>query len=39
MVEWTHSYIPVFAVCGSSYFVALIIVHLMTPRYTPARLD
>jgi len=39
MVEWTHSYIPVFAVCGSSYFVALIIVHLMTPRYTPAMLD
>src|ERR1035438_8546369 len=39
IVEWTHSYVPVFAVCGSSYFVALIIVHLMTPRYTPARLD
>ncbi|MGB7762708.1 MAG: MFS transporter [Bryobacteraceae bacterium] len=39
VVEWTHSYIPVFAVCGSSYFVALIIVHLMTPRYTPAKLD
>ncbi|HEY1221259.1 MAG TPA: MFS transporter [Bryobacteraceae bacterium] len=39
VVEWTHSYVPVFAVCGSSYFVALIIVHLMTPRYTPAKLD
>jgi ACS family hexuronate transporter-like MFS transporter len=39
VVEWTHSYIPVFAVCGSSYFLALIIVHLMTPRYTPAKLD
>jgi ACS family hexuronate transporter-like MFS transporter len=23
VVQWTHSYIPVFAVCGSSYFVAL----------------
>jgi len=45
MVEWTHSYIPVFAVCGSSYFVALIIVHLMTPAtrqpgwIDPARLS
>ncbi|HEY9142176.1 MAG TPA: MFS transporter [Bryobacteraceae bacterium] len=39
VVEWTHSYIPVFAVCGSSYFVALVIVHLMTPRYTPAKLN
>ncbi len=39
ILKWTGSYIPVFAVCGSSYFVALVIVHLMTPRYTPARLD
>ena len=38
VVKWTGSYIPVFAVCGSSYFVALIIVHLMTPKYTPAKL-
>ena len=39
VVEWTHSYVPVFAVCGSSYFVALIIVQLITPSYTPASLD
>ncbi|MFY9724608.1 MAG: MFS transporter [Bryobacteraceae bacterium] len=39
VVEWTHSYIPVFAVCGSSYFLALVILHLMTPRYTPAKLN
>jgi ACS family hexuronate transporter-like MFS transporter len=39
VLKWTGSYIPVFAVCGSSYFVALIIVHLMTPKYTPAKLD
>jgi len=39
VLKWTGSYIPVFAVCGSSYFVALIILHLMTPRYTPAKLD
>jgi ACS family hexuronate transporter-like MFS transporter len=39
VVQWTHSYIPVFAVCGSSYFVALVIMHLMTPRYEPAKLS
>jgi ACS family hexuronate transporter-like MFS transporter len=39
VLKWTGSYIPVFAICGSSYFVALVIVHLMTPKYTPARLD
>ena len=39
VLKWTGSYIPVFAVCGSSYFVALIILHLMTPKYTPAKLD
>jgi len=39
VVQWTHSYIPVFAVCGSSYFVALVIMQLITPRYTPAKLD
>lgn len=38
VVQWTGSYIPVFAICGSAYFVALIIVHLMTPKYTPAKL-
>jgi len=38
VVQWTHSYVLVFAVCGTSYFVALLLLHLMTPRYTPARL-
>jgi len=39
VIEWTHSYVPVFAVCGSAYFMALIVLHLMTPTYTPAKLD
>lgn len=39
IVEWTHSYVPVFAVCGSMYFLALIVLHLLAPRYTPAKLQ
>jgi ACS family hexuronate transporter-like MFS transporter len=39
VLAWTHnSYVLVFAVCGLSYFVGLALLHLMTPRYTPARL-
>ncbi len=39
VVTLTGSYIPVFAICGSGYFLALVILHLLTPRYTPAKLD
>jgi len=39
VVTLTGSYIPVFAICGSSYFLALVILHLLTPKYTPAKLD
>jgi ACS family hexuronate transporter-like MFS transporter len=38
VVDWTHSYVPVFALCGSMYFLALGILHLLTREYTPARL-
>ncbi len=33
------SYGPIFAVAGVAYFAALIAIHLVTPRYAPARLD
>lgn len=39
IVEWTHTYIPVFAVCGSMYFVGLAILHSLTPKYAPAKLE
>jgi ACS family hexuronate transporter-like MFS transporter len=39
IVQWTHSYVTIFAVCGSAYFVALLLLHLMTPKYTPAKIQ
>jgi ACS family hexuronate transporter-like MFS transporter len=39
IVQWTHSYVPVFAVCGLTYFSALLIMHAMTRKYTPAKLE
>jgi ACS family hexuronate transporter-like MFS transporter len=38
IVQWTHSYVAVFAVCGSAYFLALLLLHLLTPKYTPAKI-
>jgi ACS family hexuronate transporter-like MFS transporter len=39
VVQWTHSYVAVFAVCGSTYFVALLLLHLLTPKYAPAKIE
>ena len=33
------SYVPIFVVAGSAYFVALLIVHLLSPRLERASLD
>lgn len=33
------NYVPVFAVCGITYLVALLIIHLLVPRMDPARLE
>lgn len=38
IVQWTHSYITVFAVCGCAYLVALLILHLLTRPYQPVDL-
>jgi MFS transporter, ACS family, hexuronate transporter len=38
IVTLTHSYVVVFAVCGSTYFLALLLLHLITPNFTPAKL-
>lgn len=37
IVQWTNSYVVVFAVCGCTYFVALLLLHLMSPRFAPAK--
>lgn len=39
IVQLTHSYLPLFIVCGSAYLVALAIVHGLSPRLAPAELD
>lgn len=33
------SYAPIFFVGGTVYFVALLVVHLLSPRYAPANVD
>jgi len=33
------SYTPIFAVSASAYLLALALIHLLSPRYEPARLD
>lgn len=37
LLEWTGSYVPVFLLAGSTYLVALAIVHLLVPRLTPVQ--
>ena len=39
IVQATHSYLPLFLIAGSAYLVGLGIVQLLTPRFTPAKLD
>lgn len=34
-----NDYVPIFVVCGLAYVVALAVIHLLSPRLTPARLD
>jgi ACS family hexuronate transporter-like MFS transporter len=39
ILQTTGSYLPVFIIAGSTYLVTLGIVHLLTPRLEPARID
>ena len=39
IVQLTHSYIPIFMVCGVAYVLALIVLHAMVPKLEPANLD
>lgn len=34
-----HFYLPMFIACGTMYLVALGIIHLLVPRFEPARID
>ena len=39
ILQATGSYLPVFLIAGSTYLLALGVVHLLAPRLDPARLD
>ena len=39
LLETTGSYVPVFLMAGSAYLIALVVVHALSPRLQPARLD
>jgi ACS family hexuronate transporter-like MFS transporter len=40
ILKLTHSnYAPVFAMAGSAYLVAILVIHLLVPRLSPARVD
>jgi len=36
LLEWTGSYVPLFAFAASAYLVALLVIHLLVPRLEPA---
>ena len=39
ILQKTGSYLPVFILAGSAYFVALAVIHLTSPKLDPIRLD
>jgi ACS family hexuronate transporter-like MFS transporter len=39
ILQRTGSYVPIFIIAGSTYLVALLVVHLLAPRLDPADLN
>ena len=39
ILEKTGSYVPIFAIAASAYLVALLIIHLISPRLEPAKIN
>jgi ACS family hexuronate transporter-like MFS transporter len=39
ILERVGSYTPIFALGGSAYILALLVIHILTPRLAPARLS
>jgi len=39
IIEWTHSYLSLFAIACSAYLVALLIIHGLAPKLVPARVS
>jgi len=38
-LQWTGSYRVPFLIAGSAYLVALAVIHVLSPRLEPARID
>jgi MFS transporter, ACS family, hexuronate transporter len=36
VLQYTHSYLPIFIIAGAAYLVALLVIHLLAPRLEPA---
>jgi ACS family hexuronate transporter-like MFS transporter len=39
ILQWTHSYFSLFLISGTAYLFALLVIHLLVPRLTPAELE
>ena len=39
VLQFTGSYLPIFAIAGSAYLAALGIIHLLAPRLEPANVE
>lgn len=39
VLQFTHSYLPMFIIAASAYLIALLIIQLLAPRLEPARID
>ncbi len=39
ILDRVGNYTPIFAVAGSVYLIALLVIHLISPRYAPAKLS
>jgi MFS transporter, ACS family, aldohexuronate transporter len=39
LLEWTHSYMPVFMLAATAYLVALFVIQILLPRLEPLTLD
>ena len=38
VLQFTHSYVPMFIIAGTTYLIALLIIHLLAPRLEPAQI-
>lgn len=39
ILEWTGSYVPVFAIAASAYLVSILFIHIFAPRMEPAKIE